>query len=208
MRKYTILVAVFALLFFAMPVGVNACWVQPKEFEIWSEDGRLVLRFDPTPRRAVPNYALLTLYEKNDDWEVVYRIRNFPTLAFVSSFHLSYDFRHFVYVRPGCARFYFFSNGVLTKSYHYRSFIRNHNEIQQFSIGPRWIQHTEVSHEENTFTITTVEDRTIVFDITTGAIIYETAEAVINESRNIVSTILSIVGAGLFCIFMLAVLKC
>lgn len=145
----------------------------PKPFEIWSEDGTKVFRWNPIHES---NWAQAGVYRNN---ELVYSVENLPIMGeSASSFLFSEDFRFLVF-RPSVsqvAALGFFEDGVLLRSYRIDELVRNMNVVTYSVTMASWENWSGRNFDtvSNTLTIVTLDDITYVFDITTGEIIYDT----------------------------------
>ena len=148
-------------------------FLPPETFEIWSEDGMKVFRWNPIPES---NSAQAGVY-RND--ELVYSVENLPIMGeSASSFLFSEDFRYLVF-RPSVsqvAALGFFENGVLLRSYRIDELVRNMNVVTYSVTMASWENWSGRNFDtvSNTLTIVTIDDIIYVFDITTGEIIYDT----------------------------------
>ena len=157
--------------------GVTAyadTWIPAEPFDIWSEDGTSVFRWEPTERA---NMARAGLYRNN---ELVYSVFNLPTMGgSASSFFFSNDMKHFAF-RPAAEQVLalgFFENGVLIQTYRIDELVRDMNVVTYTVTTASWENWNERYFDtiNNTLTIVTRDDITYVFDIITGEIIYNNA---------------------------------
>ena len=169
------------LLTFVMMFGVVTAFadtfVPPKPFEIWSEDGTKVFRWNPGPDDNWSRGVAQAGVYQND--ELVYSVENLPIIGeSASNFIFSDDLRYMVF-RPTVSQtiaFGFFENGVLLRVYRIDELVRNMNVVTYSVTTASWENWNERNFDasNNTLTIVTRDDITYVFDITTGEIIYDT----------------------------------
>jgi len=169
--RKSILTLLFAMMMFGGITVYADSFVPPQPFEVWSEDGRTVFRWNPEN-----GTARVTVYR---DGEFVYCVENLPTPGEAEhSFFISADFRHFVF-RPTTSQVMalgFFEDGVLLRSYRIDELVRNMSALTYSTTMAMWENWSGRSFNtaDNTLTIVTYDDITYVFDVTTGEIIHDT----------------------------------
>ena len=162
-------------------IGNNAAradtFEPPEPFEIWSEDGTMVFRWDPGPEDNWSRTAQAAVYRNGD---LVYSVQNLPiTGVSASNFLFSADLRYFVF-RPTVSQVMalgFFEDGVLLQAYRIDELVRDMSVATYSVTTAAWENWRDRYFDavNNTLTIVTRDDITYVFDITTGGIIYDTA---------------------------------
>lgn len=179
-KKILILIALFAsaMVFTGVPAYADT-FLPPEPFEIWSEDGTIVLRWCPGDEY---NWTWGTAYAGvYRNGELVYSIENLPIRGQSErGFLFSSDFRNFVFIPPTdnqVVAMGFFEDGVLLRSYRIDELVRDINVVTYTVTTASWEnwQGRKFDAANNTLTIVTRDDITYVFDITTGEIIYDTA---------------------------------
>jgi len=181
LRKSKLIIAMI-LAVIITPGGVTTyadSFMPPEPFEIWSDDGTTVFRWNPGTEDnwAFGGTAQAGVYQ-ND--ELIYSVDNLPIIGeSAHSFLFSTDFRYLVY-RPSVSQIValgFFDNGVLLRSYRIDELVRDMNVVTYSVSTAAWEsrQGRDFDAANNTFTIVTRDNITYVFDITTGEIIHDTA---------------------------------
>ena len=154
-------------------------FLPPEPFEIWSEDGTTVFRWNPgSEDNWTRGTAQAGVYQ---DGELVYSVENLPILgASASNFFFSVDFKHLAFM-PTVGQVMalgFFEEGALLRAYRINELVRDMNVVTYTVTTAMWENWfgRNFDKDNNTLTIITRDDITYVFDITTGEIIYNTAE--------------------------------
>ena len=161
-----------AIVIFGGATVYGDSFIAPEPFEIWSEDGTTVFRWNPGGMIAQAG-----VYRNGT---LVYSVENLPAMGeSASNFFFSADLRHFAF-RPTTGQVValgFFEDGVLLRSYRIDELVRDMNVVGYTVTTASWEDWSGRSFDvtNNTLTIVTRDDITYVFDITTGEIIYDTA---------------------------------
>jgi len=149
-------------------------WPAPGPFEVVSNDGNMVFRFDPLEPIG-DNEASAGVYRNSEPEELVYTVHGLRTWAYSSDFYFSEDFRSFVFIPSPTEdiALQFFTDGELVKTYKINDLVKNRTKITRSTSSLWWIKRMNTINDEpnNTLTLTTVDDRTYVFDITNGSIL-------------------------------------
>jgi len=172
-RKSIMTVLLSVLIMFG-GVAVSAdSFMKPEPFEIWSEDGTKVFKWNPIMEK---DSAQAGVYQ-ND--ELFYSVENLPILGeSASNFFFSEDFEYMVFI-PSVSQIValgFFENGVLLRSYRIDELVRDMNVVTYSVTMALWQNGSARKFDtvNNTLTILTIDDITYVFDINTGKIINDT----------------------------------
>lgn len=175
--SFFIILLLITTLAFGGITALADSFVPPEPFEIWSEDGRYVFRWNPNDDSRSHWTAQAGVYR---DDVLIYSVENLPTTGESErSFYFSDDLRFMVF-RPTVsqvAALGFFENGVLLRSYRIDELVRN-MEVVTYSVSMASWENSSArvfDSDNNTLTIVTLDDITYVFDITTGEIIYDNA---------------------------------
>ena len=167
------LILVTALIIASTVVGgitaYGDTYIEPVPFEIWSEDGMFVFRWEPTERA---NTARAGVY-RND--ELIYSVANLPAMGeSANNFFFSEDMRHFAF-RPTTRHGFalgFFEDGILTQTYRISELVQDMSVVSNTVTMAFWENRRYFDSTNNTLTIVTRDGITYVFDIITGQIIY------------------------------------
>jgi len=180
MKKCISIAAAFILLLLAITIHAGADdWLPPRPFEIWSEDRNRVFRFDPDSHRDVAQAAV---YRSDNLRQPIYTVENLRAWAYEENFFFSRDFQHFVFRPP--ADFHialqFYSNGILMRTHYIQDLVVDMDRVLHSTTTAWWgpeDQRTvwiEFFPENDRLAITTIEEITYIFDITTGEILKDT----------------------------------
>ena len=143
-------------------------FITPEPSITISKDGSRVFAFNPFDDEDFPEMGI---YRNTSPLELVYIIP-FSGMVFESDFYFSSDMRHFVYM-PTISQdtvLYFYRDGNFLQSYRIPNLVRNKSNVE-FSVSMAfWYHHESLKFDTtgNTFSLTTKEDITYVFDVTTG----------------------------------------
>ena len=176
--KLATVITLTLILIFGNNTALADSFMPPEPFEIWSEDEKYVFRWDPGPEYLSLGIARAGVY-RND--ELIYSVEGLPTMGeSAASFLFSNDFRHLVF-RPSVsqvAAIGFFENGTLLRVYRIDELVRNMEVVTYSVTTASWEDWSGrvFDTDNNTLTIVTRDNITYVFDITTGEIIYDTAD--------------------------------
>jgi len=215
--KKSIIFLLLMITAIAGSVTAVACWASPEPFEIISKDGNKVFIFEPVEETFLSN-ANAAVYEiVNNERQLIYTINGLNSFSYENSFYFSDDMMHFIRIFPesGSDAFEVFSNGIKTSVIKRRDFIFDHSSIRaETSIGPdytvRW-NVEEGSLNDNIISISTSEEKTLLFDIAAAEFIYETGNRLpeagsnpVSETRSLVIEIIvgSILILAVACIFI------
>ena len=170
--KKTITAVLGLALLFALALPVAACWMAPEPFTVYSEDGQRVFRFAPNEPSDLyePSTATISLHDA--DGEELWRVDNFHSLAFESSFLLSDDLASFAFFFPNTAHYAleFYANGVRMATYTVDDLVGSREEGMLLSIGYPWENWEGRSFDSaaNELTVVTRDGVSHVFDLATG----------------------------------------
>jgi len=178
MKKNFVFCVLIIIFGFACTSVAGACWAQPMQFEVFSEDGRKVFVFNPSEDSFDNAYA--AVYEIiNDERHIVYTVENLTSFSYEGNFYFSTDMTHFVRTFPesGMTAFEVFSNGIKTREVMRSDFIKNYSGIEaETSIGPMYKVTWEIdksSISDDVITIKTSEGNAMSFDFTKAKFISE-----------------------------------
>ena len=191
MKKIIFAVVVVVTVLLGMTIALADDWEVPTSFEVQSEQGSEVFRFNPDPADRT---ATAALYKNANSTEVIYTVKNLRSHAYKSSFFFSDDLRQFAFIPPADfdIAVEFYSNGSLTKSYTIKELVKDHSKIMNSVSSAHWRSTTTGSiQDQNTLQITTVDNITYTFDITTGEILQSTGGLGVKEF------IFGVVGVGI-----------
>ena len=178
LRKRISVIAVFLvaiMIFGSVTVFADDFVIDP--FRIVSEDGSRVFIYTPHPHFHQERDSILPatgLYYNTEPLELIYLIEDIGW-AFESDFVFSSDFRHLAFF--GRMSFdvalEFYEDGILIKRYMIDDLVEDMNEVSISTSRAWWEERAGRSFDitNNTLTITTYDNLTYVFDITTGEII-------------------------------------
>jgi hypothetical protein len=176
------------LSFFLMSVHVSADSFDPPEpSKIELEDGAKVFYMTPL-RYAGEDYLPSGLYYNTEPPEVIYLISSNHTAKNISYFsehnvYLSNDGMYFAHFptpfkddrytnSPPGTVLEFYANGNLVERYNVSQLVKNNSKLSYTESMVFWEKRgRHFNADNNTLSITTADDITYVFDITTGNII-------------------------------------
>ena len=200
MKKFIVTIFTVAAIFSGV-INVTAdSWVPPVSFEIQSEHGNEVFRFEPDATNMTNTYSKSAVYKSADAAEPIYTVKNLRSWAYKSDFFFSENFRQFAFIPPADfdLAMEFYSNGRLIKKYNIKELVKDHSKITR-SISSAWWRNTdtEIFQDQNTLQITTVDNLTYTFDIATGDILQNTESLKVNKISILKFSVLGIVGVGI-----------
>jgi len=151
--------------------GVTALadsFVTPAPAMVESEDGSHVFSFNPDNSSEFPEMGV---YRNTEPLELVYAI-NFGSITFLNDFYFSADMKYFVHF-PTITQdtvLLFYEDGILMESYRIPNLVKDKRVVSYSVSMAMWYDFNSriLDVENNTFTVTTNDDLTYVFDITTG----------------------------------------
>jgi hypothetical protein len=196
MRKLvcTLLVTI-VFLSCTLPVAADE-WMAPGEFEIISEDGEKIFRFDSDSADETSNYSTAAVYLNTEPSKLVYSVENLRSWTYKDNFFFSEDFQSFAHMPSPDFEIAieFYVEGHLVKTYDIKDLVRNHSKIS-YSTSSAWWKNSDVkvSQDQDRLTVTTVDGLTYVFDINTGEIIEK------SETSNIPLILIFIIGIVAAC---------
>jgi len=149
-------------------IALADSFVMPEPSLIISEDGSRIFAFNPDKDESYPEMGV---YLNKEPLELEYLI-SFGHLTFESDFFFSSDMRYFVYM-PTISQdrvIYFYEGDTLLQSYRIPNLVYKRNTVTYSVSMAMWyrFESRNLDRINNTFTITTLEDITFVFDVTTG----------------------------------------
>ncbi|MCL2662546.1 MAG: hypothetical protein FWE83_04365 [Oscillospiraceae bacterium] len=170
MKRITIfLIAlfVFTTLFGGITASADS-FVMPEPFIRESEDGSRVFVFNP---HADENFPAMGVYKNADPLELIYEI-SLGYMVFDRDFHFTDDMRSFVFV-PQVSQdigVEFYRDGILMHSYRIPNLVGDGRQVLYSVSMAFWYDYESriFDSASNTFTITTVDNLTYLFDAITG----------------------------------------
>ena len=197
--KKTILIGFLAFgLVFASVLQISACWASPEAFLVHSEDGQRVFRFEPASWEELEPEEIATAKISLHDsaGKVIWQAEDFQYLAFEGSFVFTEDLSCFAFFFPDTYTYAlaFYANGELLRQYRVDELLKNINKMPETSIGYSWRGPEEhvLNPENNTLTVTTVEKRDFVFDMTTGELLSGSIENPILAAAEEIATFIEV----------------
>lgn len=169
MRRLKALALVLVLVLAVSTTVLADDWVI-EPFMIESHDGGMVFHFNPHKDAGLPATGL---YYNTEPLELIYLVEHtLPWNAFEQDFFFSHDMRYFAFVPQigqtvGVA---FYANGVLQFVHNIHDLVRDHYVISYSTTMAFWREGVEFFPDNNVLTITTLDERTYTFDLTTGLI--------------------------------------
>lgn len=177
-RKSIVAILLVAIMVFGGLTVYADTFLSPRPFEITSEDGTMVFRWNPGLEDNWTHGTAQAGVYRND--ELIYSVKNLPIRGeSASNFLFSKGFDYLVF-RPSVCQVMalgFFENGVLLRSYRIDELVRDMNVVIYSVTTASWENWSGRNFDtaNNTLTIVTRDDITYIFDITTGEIISDTA---------------------------------
>jgi len=173
MKRITIFLVVlfiFTVIFGGITASADS-FVMPEPFIRESEDGSRVFVFNPLSDEDFP---AMGVYKNANPLELIYEI-NLGFMVFDSDFHFTGDMRNFVFV-PQVSQdiaVEFYREGTLMHSYRIPNLVRDGREVQYSVSMAFWYDYESriFDSANNTFTITTVDNLSYIFDVMTGEVI-------------------------------------
>lgn len=133
-----------------------------------SEDGNRVFVFNPLED---DRYPAMGVYKNTEPLELIYLV-NIEHMAFLINFYFSSDMQYFVFIPEASqsVALEFYKNGELIQTYGISSLVKNMDAVGYSISMAFWEDRNRRNFDsaDNTLTITTVDNLTYVFDITTG----------------------------------------
>lgn len=178
-------VILIVTLFLSGVVGTRALSPPLKEpFVICSQDGNKFFRFTleesiNTELRTIAVPPTLRVYYDTNPPQFIYEIdsTDIGDSLWVDkrNFYFSRDFMHLAFLKPstGIEALKFFSQGDLMKIYYISELIEDIEAVESSRIWgfAGWMSDIRYLLQYDILMVTTIEDRTFLFDITTGDII-------------------------------------
>jgi len=161
-----LLVALLLLCVFAFPVA--ACWLPPEPFETHAENADRVFTFEPVDWE-LGTTASVSLSDVDGD--EIWRIDDFPALAFEGSFVFSQNMNEFAFFVPDTHVYALklFADGELQFVYRVDDFIEIEEDGPVFSLGHHWLEEREFDSATNLLTLTTTQGDVHVLDLSRRA---------------------------------------
>ena len=170
MKKFVLLLVAF-LIITAMFDGVTAHaddFPVPNPEILESEDGSRIFVFNPYGDEA---YPAMGVYSNTEPIELIYTI-NLQHMAFKINFYFSSDMQYFVFIPEASQNIAleFYGNGDMIQMYWIGNLVKNMDKVSYSISMAFWENRNRRNFDitNNTLSITTVDDLTYVFDITTG----------------------------------------
>ena len=171
MKRRILLSALCIALLCLLPASADS-WTPPAPFELWSEDGSLVFRFDPGAASWHNTTAQAAVYRK-DEPEPLYTVKYLRAWAYSSRFYFSRDFRNFVFFPPAefdiAAEFY--AEGARMKTYLIRDLVKDIDQLTHSTSTVWWLAEIVHSPESDTLTVFTADGLTHLLDLTNGSLL-------------------------------------
>ena len=195
----TLLLCLILLLIVA-PMASAVSWMTSPPFYFLSADGSRVFHVAPDWLDSTPT----GLYYNTDPLTLIYLVENPCEILLPVQFIFSRDLQYFAWTpsrnasRQAPARearaLVFYANGAVQRTYMVSDLVRDLGAVQQ-SMSAIWWHYRErnsLDLETNLLTIHTVDQRTLVFDITTGEIV-ESVEPMVSSGSTLLIRIVGIV---------------
>ena len=143
-------------------------FVEPEPAIVESKDGTHLFSFNPNANSDFPEMGV---YRNTKPLELVYAIP-FGSMTFLNDYYFSADMKYFVHF-PTITQdtvILFYSDGELIESYRIPNLVRDKSVVQYSVSMAMWYDFSSrmLDTEKNTFTVTTNDGLTYIFDITTG----------------------------------------
>ena len=194
MRKLLLAMVFIAALLVSGSIAASAdTWMPPEPFEIWSEDGSHVFRFDPGTQGWWGRYfgephrswfdartAQAAMYHNG---ELLYSVENLRGWAYEMDFFFSQDFQHFILLPQADFNIALevYAHGQLVRTFYIENLVRNMRRVSRSTSKTIWIGETSCDvysrrravnflPEYDQLVITTVDGVTHTFDITTAEV--------------------------------------
>ena len=179
MKKIIFLITVYIalILFGSFQVAADS-FMPPEPFEIWSDDGTIVFRWNPGDSYNWTFGAQASVYLNG---ELLYSVENLPMLGeWAQNFFFSQDFIHFIHApttgHEVALRFY--SYGELVKTYYIADLVRDMRKVTRSETMAMWTgiigdSRSWFEHilEHDILRVQTVDGILYEFDLTTGVIL-------------------------------------
>ena len=175
-------------------------WAPPAPFEIPSNDGARVFRFEPNPDNTYnPDTKCDAALYKIGYSESIYTVKDLRSWAYKNNFYFSYDSMHFAFIPPTDfdIALEFYSNGLLVKTYKIKDLVKDYSKVKHSTSTAHWLDIESVHSQDNTLSLKTCDNQTYIFDITTGNIV--------NDNKNFDLYITAIIKYVLPVIFIIGV---
>ena len=188
-KKFILAIVITVALFSSVLFAAADDWMAPGPFDILSEDGSMVFRFDADSSSSLSTAAV---YQNTDPPTLLYEVNNLRAWAYENDFFFSRDFKHFAYMPlPDFEiAIEFFSEGNITKTYYIEDLVNNNKKIQYSTSSAWWKSNgAQVKNNDDKLEVTTVDNLTYIFDITTGEILETHGESKINLTLIIIVAI-------------------
>ncbi|MCL2446509.1 MAG: hypothetical protein FWD06_07070 [Oscillospiraceae bacterium] len=159
-------VAVVLLVVFALPTA--ACWLPPESFTVQVQEQDRVFTFEPA---AWEPYATASVSLSEADGSEIWRIDDFPSLAFEESFAFSSNMNEFAFFVADTHVYALklYADGQLQFVYRVDDFIEIDEDGPVLSIGHHWLEEYELDVETNLLTLTTTQGDVHVIDLSRRA---------------------------------------
>ncbi|MCL2530693.1 MAG: hypothetical protein FWE40_00855 [Oscillospiraceae bacterium] len=164
MKKLCVVVAL--LIVFTLPAA--ACWLPPESFEAHADYAGRVFTFEPADWE-IDATASVSLSDAAG--EEIWRIDDFPPLAFESSFAFSHCMNEFAFFVPNSHVYALklYADGELQFVYRVDDFITIDEDAPMLSIGHHWLEARDFDPDTNLLTLTTVQGDVHVLDLSRRA---------------------------------------
>jgi len=173
MKKSRRIAAVFVMLFAALMMfkttTAYADFFIARPFSIESEDGSRVFIFNDGAL-SDDNLPATGVYYNTDPLELIYLVEGLRG-AYIGNFFFSSDFQHFAFI-PAISQdivLEFYHSGALIRGHHLNDLVRNVDMVRFSASTALWEDRAGRSFDSinNALTITTIDNQTYTFDITT-----------------------------------------
>ncbi|MCL2856760.1 MAG: hypothetical protein FWE19_03420 [Oscillospiraceae bacterium] len=201
-RKLIITLLLAAVIMFSGITAYADDWII-EPYRVESGDGSKVFYFNPLHDSSYPAMGVYYLNETSDS---VYYFEITPTMLIPGDLIFSDDFQYAVLVSSSQnVALEFFANGALIRYYTIEDLVGNTDMVSMSVSMARWKNHESVGFDSvaNALTLTTVDNLTYVFDITTGEIVEDVESGGLGRLGSTILVILSI-GMAMGIVFLRA----
>jgi len=204
-RLFIGFVLVVSLFVLVQPVNADD-FPPPIPFEVFSECGYYVFRFEPTDDFFEP--GSMALFNVTTD-ELIYTVEWFdfpghPHLIYENSFHFSDDLRYFNFIPVSqSVGILFYANGQMVNSHNIDDLVEDHSLIRYSVTMADWRSRKPIAidYQNNTLTLETIDNITYIFDLRTGEILDSETE------WNILFVVTTSIGAVIIIVGYVLVVK-
>ena len=175
-KRIVISVVLVVSLFVLVPPVRGDDFPAPERFEVISDCGEYVFRFEPTDDFLEPGF--MALFHAETD-EIIYTVEPFdfpgqPHLIYESMFRFSDDLRYFNFIPVSqTVGILFYDNGQLVNRHDIFDLVQNEEQVTFTVTMADWRSREpiQIDDQNNTLTLETIDGITYVFDLQTGEIL-------------------------------------